>query len=596
MQAQSKKAVPGMPLAALDAIADPNTRSVLRALIDAHHVRNGQSGNGEDRFVTAKEVGLVSGHTAMQVMPGRQAQGGAAQSGHGLTRLDLARILNDLQAQIIESPLFKELGSHIALVDNAVVKEIENRSAAIRAEAQARIDALLAEALARGTAILEERNVRIAAESALAQSITTWSAVTQQNVAAIQTEITARSDAISAEASARTTLAARVGEAESGIVTLNRVTASQASQSNVLVTRVGNLESNVSTLDTTSANQASSLSLLTTRTGNVETAVSNERDTRLSQDNAIASAVQTVWAALGGNAGLIQGGASVTVNLSGAAAQRWNQVQAALKDANGNLIASSAIKQSTDVLVDKQGQIEAKWVLNLDSGGNAVGYRQAGFGISGSNSQNGPQFAFGVRADQFWIASPGDSGQETAPGAKLPFIVKTGNWIDGRGYPQGPGVYLNDLFVTTAKIGVAQINSAMIADAQVGTLKIGANAVTVPFTQTFPGETQGQGVGTPLAVASGVIVIDAPAMVYAATTGLIAYGAGWCSANSSLQIDGTQVCFGGGDEAWVNACHSGGKFIDTGPFPRQVNVTLYFNAESRARIISPTIFIMGAKR
>lgn len=594
---QLKKAVPGISLAALDAIADANTREVLRALVDAHHVRNGQAGSGDERFVTAKEVGLVNGHSSVNARLMAQGQSGQTGNGNGgINRIDVARIVNDLQAQILASALFADLGSHIALIDHAVTQEIINRTAAVTAEAQARIDALLAEALARGTAILEERTVRVAAESALAQLITTWSAVTNQNTAAIQTEVTARTDAISAEASARTTLAARVGAAESGIVTLNSVTATQASQSTVLSNRVGNVESTVTTLANTSASHASSLSLLNTRAANVEAAVSGEQDTRLSQDNAIASAIQTIWASLGGNAGLIQGGASVSVNTAGAAAQKWNQVQAALKDANGNLIASSAIKQTTEVLVDKQGQIESKWVLNIDAGGNAVGYRQAGFGITGSSSANGPQYAFGVRADQFWIAGPDEPAQANAPTAQVPFIVKTSTWIDGRGYQQPPGVYLNDLFATTAKIGVAQINSAMIADAQVGTLKIGPNAVTVPFTQTFPGETTGRGVGNAIAVAWGVIVIDAPAMVYASTTGLIAYGNGWVSANSNLEIDGTQVSFGGGDEAWVNACHSGGKFVDVGPFPRTVNVTLNFFAEPGARIISPTIFVMGAKR
>ncbi len=157
-------------------------------------------------------------------------------------------------------------------------------------------------------------------------------------------------------------------------------------------------------------------------------------------------------------------------------------------------------------------------------------------------------------------------------------------------------MYLNDLFGTTAKIGAAQINSAMIADARVNTLKIGLNTVTVPSTQTFPGETVGRGAGTSITVATGVILLDAPGMVYAFSTGLIAYGTGWCPANSNLVIDGTQVSFGGGEEAWVNACHSGGKYIDIGPFPRTVRVELNFMAESKARIISPTIFIMGAKR
>ena len=595
---QGPKAVPGIPLAALDAISDANVREVLRALVDAHHVRNGQAGNGDERFVTANEVGLVKGHSGIGARLANQnnSEGAGAGKQGGIARIDIAHLVNDLQAQVLASPLFADLGSHIVLIDTAVTTEIKHRILAITVEAQERIDALLQEALARGTAIDEERTVRIAAESSLAQLITTVSAVTGQNTAAIQSEVTARSDAVSAEALARTTLAARVGSAESGIVHLADVTAAMASESSSLISRVGSNESSITSLSTATAQQASSISLLTTRNASAEAAISTEHDTRLAQDNAITSAIQTIWASLGGNAGLIQGGESIAVNLSGATALKWNQVQAALKDGNGNLIASSSIKQTTEALVTRSGQLEAKWLVNLDAGNAATGFRQAGFGIAGSATANGPTFAFGVRADQFWIAAPGEIAQESAPGAKVPFIVKTASWVDSHGMAQPAGVFLNELFATSAKIGVAQINTAMIADAQVNTLKIGLNAVTVPFTQTFPGETAGRGVGTSISVATGVIVLDAPGMVFASTTGLIAYGGGWVSANTNLVIDGTQVSFGGGDQAWVNACHSGGKFIDSGPFPRQVAVALNFLAAPGARIIGPTIFIMGAKR
>jgi hypothetical protein len=597
-----RKQVAGVPMAALEAITDPNTREVLRALVDAHHVRNGQAGDGAQRFVTAQELGLVKGQSALNTLAARlgvAGGGGAANPANaqgGMGAQALANLINQLQAQILESALFKDLGSKLALLDHALIDEITQRSNAIVNEANARIAALLAEATARGTAITEERTLRETAQASLAQSINEWSAVTGRNVAALQTEVTARTDAISAEATERITLAARVGGAESGIGTLISTTATIASSATVLQSRVNQTESTVSNLSSSSADHAQAISQLTTRTSGAEAGLASEQDTRLAQDNLIASAVQTIWAALGGNAGLIQGGASISVNLSGAVASQWNQVQAALKDGSGNLIASAAIKQTTQTLVDRQGQIESKWVINLDSGGNALGYRQAGFGISGSSSADGPQYAFGVQADQFWIAAPGDAAQSSAPAAKLPFIVKTTPWIDGQGVSQPPGVYLNELFATSAKIGRAQINSAMIGEAQVSTLHIGNNAVTVPFTQTFPGETAGQGVNTALAVASGTIMLDAPAMVFASCTGLIAYGQGWVTANSNLVIDGSIVSFGGGAEAWVNAAHSGGKYVDAGPFPRTVTVVLNFLADPRARMISPTIFIMGAKR
>lgn len=55
MADQTPKVVPGIPLATLNAVADPNARDVLRAIIDGWNVRNHMVGNGDQRFITAKE-------------------------------------------------------------------------------------------------------------------------------------------------------------------------------------------------------------------------------------------------------------------------------------------------------------------------------------------------------------------------------------------------------------------------------------------------------------------------------------------------------------------------------------------------------------
>jgi hypothetical protein len=116
--------------------------------------------------------------------------------------------------------------------------------------------------------------------------------------------------------------------------------------------------------------------------------------------------------------------------------------------------------------------------------------------------------------------------------------------------------------------------------------------VTVPFASTFYSTTTGTGFSNVFMVAQGTIVLDSPGMVYAASTGLIAYGLGWCSAQTSLTINGVTVSSGGGTEAWVNAAHSGGIYCDAGT----VVVQLYFQADNKARIINPSLFIQGAKR
>jgi hypothetical protein len=53
---QTGKIIPGIPLAALDAIADPGVRDVLRALVSTHNVRNNLAGSGSEAFITTRQA------------------------------------------------------------------------------------------------------------------------------------------------------------------------------------------------------------------------------------------------------------------------------------------------------------------------------------------------------------------------------------------------------------------------------------------------------------------------------------------------------------------------------------------------------------
>lgn len=110
-------AIPGVSLAALDAIEDGHTREVLRALVDGWQVRNGSAGNGNAAFVTREELGLVG-----------SGRGGVGLGGLGTNAGSTSRTLSDrltsadlltLQRQVLESKLFKQLGQRIQLVDDA---------------------------------------------------------------------------------------------------------------------------------------------------------------------------------------------------------------------------------------------------------------------------------------------------------------------------------------------------------------------------------------------------------------------------------------------------------------------------------------------
>lgn len=352
--AQKGKVIPGVDLSALDAITDANTREVLRALIDGWQVRNGNSGSGDHRFVTAAEVGLVKGNSAI----GGYRNNLSNPANTVIKPADIARIINDLQAQVIESPLFKLLGERVDLIDTpgGLFSRVGDSEIAIR----------------------NETETRTTADTAFSTALTAVGVRVGQAEAATQTQITLRTNS----------------------------------------------------------------------------------------DNALASAVNTLWAAVGNNSGLVQSGSQITANTAGAVASNWNQVQAAIRDASGNVVSSSAVKQTAEAAVNKAGQLEAKYTVKIDANGYVSGY-----GLASTANNATPYSSFIVRADNFAIGSP--SGPGITP--QVPFIVRTTpSYVNGQYVP--PGVYMQEAFIANGTIGRAKIGHA-----EIDTLLLAGNSVTVPL-------------------------------------------------------------------------------------------------------------------
>lgn len=233
------KGLPGIPLASLDAIQDENTRQVLRAIVDGWHVRNGSSGDGKSRFVTASEFGDLSGIVGSLGKSLSSVQQEQA-TGKPMTTAQISRIITDLQASVMESQLFKELGDRITLIN------------------QDFLDGLAAEAIARQAAITTEATTRQTADTSLAQQITTITAAVNSNAAAIQTEITARANGDNAVTNYVNTQLTTVNGNLSALqtqqtTTANNVAALSSSVSTLQVT-VGQNTSAIQTEATTRAN------------------------------------------------------------------------------------------------------------------------------------------------------------------------------------------------------------------------------------------------------------------------------------------------------------------------------------------------------
>lgn len=195
-----------------------------------------------------------------------------------------------------------------------------------------------------------------------------------------------------------------------------------------------------------------------------QASVDDEIITRASKDSALASAINNIWAVVGGSQAVIQDAGLAEVTPSAAQATKWLQVQAAVTDPNTGEVSSTSIKQDlTSYASSVDGQMNSVYTVRAQvaTGGRTI---VGGFGLmatNGAGSQLGPTIEFGVRADRFWVGSLSGVGD-------VPFIVQTApTTVNGATRPAG--TYIKDAF-----IGVATIDTLKIAGGNVTTMSYGS--------------------------------------------------------------------------------------------------------------------------
>ncbi len=448
--------IPGINTAALNAIQDENARLVIQSLVDGLNVRNGVAGKGGAAFVTRDDLGLV-----------RNEYTGLINGLSALVRRvgdspidpnDIARIINDLQGQVMASPLFVELGTTIEGINTDLVEEVQERIESVQQVA----DDLIAEATAR-----------LAQDDVIGGDITTLQSVTAdhaEELTGILTRVDGAESSIiilnsttASQATALVALNSQMDGAESNITTLFTTTATQASALTSLDTRVDGAESNISTLFTTTATHASSLTSISTKVAAAEAAIVTEQTTRANADNAISTSMSTQFATVNTTIAGISSTLTTTATLAAANASAITTVES---DVDG---LTAAVETNYDTMVSLNGTIEAKYTVKVDANGYVAGY-----GLIATANNATPSSEFIVRADKFSIGS--SSGPSITP--RVPFIVLTST--DAAGNP--PGVYID-----FAAVKLAAITKAFIAEAEIDTLRIQGNAVTIPAAVTPSG-------------------------------------------------------------------------------------------------------------
>lgn len=142
---------------------------------------------------------------------------------------------------------------------------------------------------------------------------------------------------------------------------------------------------------------------------------------------------------------------------------------------------SATVQHEISTRADETGHLGALWSvrIQLSNNGRAL---LGGMAIAGtSDGTAGPTISTGFATNEFWIGPPEGVGGDDV----RPFYFQTTDITLPGGHVQPRGAYFDALFVGNvsailAKFGVAWIEKAMIGDAQVDTLQVAGNAVSVP--------------------------------------------------------------------------------------------------------------------
>lgn len=373
--------------------------------------------------------------------------------------LDLASDLTALQG-VVDGLTNLEDGTGIATV---IQQEKDARIAGDTALA-ALVSLLGAKSGTSNAFILDLNSVRVGPNESLAQRLSTIKSGIDGAAAAIQTEQKARADAISAEATARTGLAATLrSEITAAIQTEQQarstaISAEATARTTLASTLRGEIASSVQSEATTRANADGVFTNLFSLLGAKNTAgtafVLNDSTVQLSNGTALGTRLSGIDTAIGNNASAIVNEQTARTNADSALSQSIQVVSTNV----GNLSSSvSTLSQAID-------GVKARYGVSLDVNGYVTGFVQNNDGRSGS---------FVVLANRFAIVDP-NGGNPT-----VPFEVSNGNvWINGQRITPG-SVTADRLSVTSLSALTANIGFLVSYNGQGGRVERDGNGTRV---------------------------------------------------------------------------------------------------------------------
>ena len=449
------------------------------------------------------------------------------------TALDPGYLLNLLTGKITESQLFADLSQRIQLIDVAarVAVTLDDRLQSL-ADASKRDLNLVQNGYVDLIIQGENSNTTVRALNTTVQGLDSELSAAADALELLTTEVTSQDGELTAVATKLTTLTAEVANSNASMAQL---WSAMATDDAAQASRIDSLESEVTDLDSGLSATAGALDALTTDVSVIDGEVSavagrvttlestvNDPATGLSATAGALDALTTDVELQDGE--LTAVAARLTSLTAEVASSTASMAQLWSASATDNAATASLVTQVAASIGGDTAAIEEVWgaeasesglfaqqYLKIDVAGHVSGY---GLSTDAPVDAN-PSSAFGVRADQFWVAPPtihqatapvtnlyngkawtasgavtvdgvaypadttfyyfsggklwaeGDSGQSYSAGWKVdrkfavvPFQILTSS-VTINGVTLTPGVYLSTAFIGAATIGWAKIADSL---------------------------------------------------------------------------------------------------------------------------------------
>lgn len=375
----------------ISSIKDRDVRVALESMWNAWRVRNGDVGDGEHKFLTAADLSDALTNTAVL-----RGNGGALGSGAGSpggvappNTSWVKPLLDKIDDYIQQSWLWKKLGERIEWIDTPewFIDKLDRSI---------------------GTTIKNEEKLREAADSSLASSIKSVSAVLNGNIALVSEELTANVTLTEATASKVTTL---------------------QSEFNTTTTQIKQTLTTLSTADQALTNQINQA--ISDYNGQIA-GVKTQIQTVSNSVSALSQSTTTNFTNVNNNLSLIRTDVKSVTDLAGSNASKITILQTSVAGVKTSAENALSLASTTE------GKVNGAWTVKFDANGYVTG---AGLGLEGKNGNYTSSFY--VRADRFAIGNPQFPG--VAP--KTPFKVFSTTQTLPDGTQVSPGVYMDEAVV-----------------------------------------------------------------------------------------------------------------------------------------------------